>query len=63
MNIPTVLYSDSGSLNSAKVADLKKLLQFIPSIYHKFYSSIKADKLDKTVTEDISEDEENDVQE
>ena len=43
------LYSGKRCINPAKVADLRKLLPFIPPIFHPFYLSIKGDDKDKTV--------------
>ena len=53
----TTLYTEARSINPAKVSDLRKLLQFVPPIYHSFYMAIKGDKKDKTVVEEISDNE------
>ena len=45
------LYTYARRINPAKVADLNKLLPFVPPIFHPFYLAIKPDLKDNTEIE------------
>lgn len=50
-----LLYSEPRALKKCKVSDLRKLLVFVPPVYHDFYNAIRSEADEADATESISD--------